>query len=84
MTCSATAAQVPFPYNATLDTITAFFHAVAPVNSVRLRRHIASKDFRGSVFVEFSAPEARDQVILPYWSGFMDWGFKAAACVSFG
>lgn len=33
----------------------AFFSAHAPVNCVRLRRHAASKAFKGSVFVEFAS-----------------------------
>ena len=47
----------PLPYNATLDVLTAFFSQEAPVNAVRLRRHVTSKDFRGSVFVEFATQE---------------------------
>lgn len=53
----------PFPYNATLDSITGFFNsAAAPVNCVRMRRHVVSKDFRGSVFVEFPSEEAAKEV----------------------
>ena len=32
------------------------------VNSVRLRRHITSKDFKGSVFVEFADRDISEQV----------------------
>lgn len=52
----------PFPFDATLDGIEAFFAGVAPVNAVRLRRHMASKDFRGSVFVEFASREVAQEV----------------------
>ena len=41
----------PFPYSTTLDDLTAFFNRAAPVNCVRQRRHLASKDFKGSCFV---------------------------------
>ena len=36
----------PFPMNASLDGITAAFEAVAPVNCVRLRRHVVSRGRR--------------------------------------
>ncbi|KAK9841394.1 hypothetical protein WJX74_005063 [Apatococcus lobatus] len=52
----------PLPYNANLDDLTAFFKQEAPVNAVRLRRHISSKDFRGSIFVEFNTREDADKV----------------------
>lgn len=52
----------PFPFDTTLDAATAFFNTVAPVNCVRLRRHIVSKDFRGSVFVEFASEEQAAEV----------------------
>ena len=32
------------------------------VNSVRMRRHLLSKDFKGSVFVEFDNSETSDKV----------------------
>ena len=51
----------PFPYTATLDDLMAFFGARAPVNCVRQRRHLASKDFKGSCFVEFADVEAATQ-----------------------
>ena len=53
----------PLPYNANLDVLTSFFSQEAPVNSVRLRRHAASKDFRGSVFVEFASKEDAAKVL---------------------
>ena len=37
----------PFAMTATIDEITAFFAQHATVRSVRLRRHITSKDFKG-------------------------------------
>ena len=43
----------PFAFDATIDALTTLFSAIAPVASVRLRRHVASKDFKGSAFVEF-------------------------------
>ena len=51
----------PFPYTATLDDLTAFFAAHAPVNCVRQRRHLTSKDFKGSCFVEFASVDAATQ-----------------------
>ena len=42
----------PFAMTATIDDLTLFFGKHAAVRSVRLRRHITSKDFKGSVFVE--------------------------------
>ena len=52
----------PFPYDATLDALTAFFADVAPVNCVRMRRHLQSKDFRGSIFIEFASEEVAKEV----------------------
>jgi lupus La protein len=52
----------PFPYDTTLDAVTAFFSRVAAVNCVRMRRHATSKDFRGSVFVEFASEELAKEV----------------------
>ena len=54
--CSRSCAA-PFPFDATLDGIQGFFASVAPVNCVRMRRHLTSKDFRGSVFVEFGSED---------------------------
>jgi len=51
----------PFPYSTTLDDLTAFFNRAAPVNCVRQRRHLASKDFKGSCFVEFASVDAANQ-----------------------
>lgn len=47
----------PFPWDVTLDALTTFFEGVAKVNGIRMRRHMTSKDFRGSVFVEFATTE---------------------------
>ncbi len=52
----------PFPFKTTLDAITEFFQKRAPVNCVRMRRHMESKDFRGSVFVEFADEAAAQKV----------------------
>lgn len=53
---------VPFPHDATLDAMTAAFATVAPVQSLRMRRHLQTKDFRGSVFVEFESEEVAQRV----------------------
>jgi len=44
----------PFPMTSTIDELTAFFaaHCAKQVLSIRLRRHITSKDFKGSIFLE--------------------------------
>lgn len=52
----------PFPHDEDLDSLAAVFAAHAPVNSVRMRRHLNSKDFRGSVFVEFASKEDAERV----------------------
>ena len=52
----------PFPHDAQLDHIRGAFAAAAPVNAVRMRRHAASKDFRGSVFVEFASVADAEKV----------------------
>lgn len=52
----------PFPHDTSLDGIAGFFQQRAPVNCVRMRRHAESKDFRGSVFVEFADEEAAQKV----------------------
>ena len=41
---------------------TEFFAKVGDVRSVRMRRHLSSKDFRGSVFVELSSTEEAQRV----------------------
>ena len=53
----------PFAMTATIDEITAFFAQHATVRSVRLRRHVTSKDFKGSVFVELADAAACEKLI---------------------
>lgn len=53
----------PFAMTATIDEITAFFAQHATVRSVRLRRHITSKDFKGSVFVELADAAACEKLV---------------------
>ncbi|KAG2490562.1 hypothetical protein HYH03_010956 [Edaphochlamys debaryana] len=53
----------PFPVDATVDALSAFFQTQAPVNCVRMRRHLKSKMFKGSLFVEFASPEDADKVL---------------------
>ncbi len=55
----------PFPYTATLDDLTAFFGGAGPVNCVRQRRHLGSKDFKGNCFIEFASVEAASKVASP-------------------
>lgn len=52
----------PFPFDATLDALSEFFRQHGSVQCVRMRRHMLSKDFNGSVFVEFSSVEEADKV----------------------
>ena len=52
----------PFPYDATLENLSAFWGGVAAINGVRLRRHAVTKDFKGSIFVEFLTPEVMKEV----------------------
>lgn len=52
----------PFPFDTTLERLSTFWSSVGPTNGVRLRRHAVSKDFKGSVFVEFSTQEAMQEV----------------------
>ncbi len=49
----------PFPSNANLDALTNFFREATglTVHCVRMRRHVTSKTFKGSVFVEFGSEE---------------------------
>ena len=75
------ATAAPLPFDATLDGLRAFFvdaaaqaaasstSATAPfVASVRLRRHVASKDFKGSAFVEFASREVCDALLRAHSS----------------
>lgn len=52
----------PFPFDATLDAVQDMFAKHGPVNCVRFRRHLTSKDFKGSVFVEFTSKDAAEEV----------------------
>ena len=54
----------PFPMTATIESIMDFFEKECDgrVLSVRLRRHIASKVFNGSIFVEFATEESAKKV----------------------
>ena len=54
--------SAPLPYDCTLEALTDFFKTAGPVSAVRMRRHAASKDFRGSVFVEFESKEIAQKV----------------------
>jgi len=50
----------PFAMTSTIEALMGYFETIGAVRSIRLRRHTQSKDFRGSVFVEFSTvDEAR-------------------------
>ena len=53
----------PFRFDVGLEELTTFFESVGSVNAVRMRRHVTSKDFRGSVFVEFSTVEESERVL---------------------
>jgi hypothetical protein len=79
----------PFPFDATLDALSDCFRAQggATVQCVRMRRHLTSKDFKGSCFVEFSSKEEADKVgllkvvvwcgvgpVLGLAAGHGDWG----------
>ena len=52
----------PLPFDCTLEGLTEFFKKVGPVRCVRMRRSTATKDFRGSVFVEFDSKELAEEV----------------------
>ena len=54
----------PFPFDTGLDQLQAFFSEQGAVRSVRLRRHLGSADFKGSVFVEFETAELAGEVRL--------------------
>eukprot|EP00983_Pelagomonas_calceolata_P099694 1158485-Pelagomonas_calceolata.AAC.8 len=43
------------PMSCVRTQLTEFFAQYAPVNCVRMRRHIVSKSFKGSLFVEFAS-----------------------------
>jgi len=54
----------PFPMTSTIEELQDWFEKTADerVLSVRLRRHIASKDFKGSIFVEFETKDIAEKV----------------------
>ena len=52
----------PFPFDVTLDGLMQFWSKVAATRGVRLRRHVVSLDFKGSVFVEFDTSATAEQV----------------------
>jgi hypothetical protein len=53
----------PFPMHASLDQIVSFFQdASVQLNAVRVRRHLRSRDFKGSVFIEASSVEEAQRV----------------------
>lgn len=52
----------PFSFDASLDSLVQYFEGVGEVNCVRMRRHLKSKDFKGSVFVEFSSLAEAERV----------------------
>lgn len=52
----------PFPFDATLDSLVDFFETIGDLNCIRMRRHLTSKDFKGSIFVEFSSVEEAQRV----------------------
>lgn len=52
-----------FPESASLDELEAFFAGVSEsVQAIRMRRHLDSKAFKGSVFVEFPSEEEAARV----------------------
>jgi hypothetical protein len=53
----------PFRFDIQLEELQSFFDTVGETNAVRVRRHARSKDFRGSVFVEFKTVEEAARVL---------------------
>jgi lupus La protein len=53
----------PFRFDIGLEEIQNFMESIGAVRSVRMRRHMQSKDFRGSVFVEFTSVEEAARVL---------------------
>ena len=48
----------PFARDTSIEQVQEYFASVGkPAQSIRLRRHAVSKDFRGSIFVEFATEE---------------------------
>lgn len=59
--CSLYAA--PFPFDTSLDELNAFFSEAGAIKCVRMRRHTQTKDFKGSVFVEFESEAIMNEVM---------------------
>lgn len=53
----------PFRFDLRLEELQNFMESIGSVRSVRMRRHMQSKDFRGSVFVEFTSVEEAARVL---------------------
>lgn len=53
----------PFRFDVGLEELQNLMESVGAVRSVRMRRHMHSKDFRGSVFVEFTSVEEAARVL---------------------
>ncbi|KAG1657965.1 hypothetical protein FOA52_004736 [Chlamydomonas sp. UWO 241] len=53
----------PLPMDASIDELTKFFSAHGTVNCVTMRRHMKSKGFKGSVFIEFGDDAAAEAVL---------------------
>jgi len=51
-----------FPIDATLEDLEVFFNGVAKVLAIRFRRHMKSKAFKGSVFVELESEAEAERV----------------------
>lgn len=52
----------PFPWRTTMEDIESTFKDIGTLLSIRLRRHPATKDFKGSAFLEFETEEEADRV----------------------
>ena len=57
----------PFPMDVSIDDLTKFFSKHTKILSIRLRRHVSSKDFKGSIFLEL--PDAASCAALILKSG---------------
>lgn len=54
----------PFRFDVTLEELEEYFQSsVGKTNAVRMRRHVSSKDFRGSVFAEFESIDEAERVL---------------------
>ena len=53
----------PFRFDVSLEELEKYFESIGKVNAVRMRRHVSSKDFRGSVFAEFESKEEAERVL---------------------